>query len=105
MVGAELVPFAQMNSNFFHAYCYFQIADTHGLGESHLYWNLEEALDRWQGGSLQGEKRSRASLEENNRTLELILKDSGVCGLRSLPGTLAQGSVSLDVHGRKQQLH
>ena len=36
MVGAELVPFAQTNSNFFRAYCYFQIAVTHGLGEFHL---------------------------------------------------------------------
>ena len=102
MLGAEEMPFAQMSWNFFHAYNCFQTAVTHGLGAFHLHWNLEGALDRWQHGALQGEKRSCASLEENNMTLELTLKDS-----RSvwLPGTSLRADESLDIYGREQQLH
>lgn len=79
---------------------------------SHMVWVNFICIEIWRKlltddrvGPCRVKREARASLEENNMTLELILKDRGVCGSRSLPGTLAQGSVSLDVHGRKQQLH
>jgi hypothetical protein len=81
-----------MNLNLFYAYCDFQIALTHGLGEFHLLWNLEEALDRWQGGTLPD-----ASLVENNVNLRLPLKDSRRVAHIAPPAPPQWGSGSQDV--------